>query len=275
MGPDAVLTRNDDGWFRVGGALYASRQEGGALAGPSFDSGWGTSGCECREACGASGLSFGLALGCGRVGFCDAGEAFASDLLDFAAAADPAVFHVFVGVCGLELFHPHALAEAGLDAECGASGLDVGGPAAGFLVVRDRDQVGHALMEAEIRAGAQGGKLQERGRGAQGVVAGRSARQTRGELAMPKDRIAWGEIAYEGYRDRSGGKSLVSGAAIPEWSGLSPEMQAAWNASAQGVRQTCINLIGVNHGEPVNEEARRLDEREAVAMNAAQAEDEE
>lgn len=68
--------------------------------------------------------------------------------------------------------------------------------------------------------------------------------------------IAWGEIAYECYREHSGGKSLVSGAAIPEWNKLSPDIQAAWKASAQGVRQTCINLIGMEHGEPVNESNR-------------------
>ena len=56
--------------------------------------------------------------------------------------------------------------------------------------------------------------------------------------------LAWGEIAYEAYRDASDGKSLVSGAPIPAWADLSPGIRSAWEASAQAVRQSCINLIG-------------------------------
>lgn len=56
--------------------------------------------------------------------------------------------------------------------------------------------------------------------------------------------LAWGEIAYEAYRDASDGKSLVSGAPIPAWEDVDPRIQAAWEASAKAVRQSCINLIG-------------------------------
>ena len=67
--------------------------------------------------------------------------------------------------------------------------------------------------------------------------------------------LAWGEIAYESYRDASGGKSLVSGAPIPAWTDMSPEIQSAWEASAQAVRQSCINLIG-QEGHGADEEGR-------------------
>ena len=37
--------------------------------------------------------------------------------------------------------------------------------------------------------------------------------------------------AYERYLASSGGKSLVSGAELPGWSALSPEIKAAWMAA--------------------------------------------
>lgn len=37
-----------------------------------------------------------------------------------------------------------------------------------------------------------------------------------------------GQIAYEAYRNHSGGKSLISGATIPEWPDLPIAIQEAW-----------------------------------------------
>ena len=65
--------------------------------------------------------------------------------------------------------------------------------------------------------------------------------------------IAWGEIAYEGYREHSHGKSLVSGSPIPPWDELPVNIQEAWEESARCVRQTCVNLIDQTYDEPINE----------------------
>lgn len=47
-------------------------------------------------------------------------------------------------------------------------------------------------------------------------------------------------IAYEAYRAHTGGKSLVSGAPIPEWSALPLPIQDAWLAAADAVIHDCI-----------------------------------
>lgn len=44
-----------------------------------------------------------------------------------------------------------------------------------------------------------------------------------------------GRAAYEGYRAYSDGRSLVSGAALPEWDAQDPEIRAAWRAAADAV----------------------------------------
>jgi len=49
---------------------------------------------------------------------------------------------------------------------------------------------------------------------------------------MPKGS---GQVAYEGYRRFSEGKSLASGEPIPEWDGLALEIQRAWEAAAMSV----------------------------------------
>jgi hypothetical protein len=41
-----------------------------------------------------------------------------------------------------------------------------------------------------------------------------------------------GQIAYEGYRNHTDGKSLATGAVIPEWDQLRVDIQQAWQASA-------------------------------------------
>lgn len=46
---------------------------------------------------------------------------------------------------------------------------------------------------------------------------------------------SYGQIAYEAYCDATGGVSLVSGAALPPWFDLSPEIQQAWDAAAEAV----------------------------------------
>ena len=45
-----------------------------------------------------------------------------------------------------------------------------------------------------------------------------------------------GKIAYDAYRADTGGKSLVSGAAIPEWEELDVRIRLAWVAAARAVK---------------------------------------
>lgn len=44
-----------------------------------------------------------------------------------------------------------------------------------------------------------------------------------------------GKVAYDGYRDFSDGKSLISGQPIPEWEKLPENIQQAWEAAARAV----------------------------------------
>ena len=53
----------------------------------------------------------------------------------------------------------------------------------------------------------------------------------------------WGRIAYEGYRQQSRGKSLISGSPIPPYHELPTDIQAAWIASADATRRVCADLI--------------------------------
>jgi hypothetical protein len=47
-----------------------------------------------------------------------------------------------------------------------------------------------------------------------------------------------GQTAYEAYRESSGGKSLVSGVALPQWRALSREIRHAWEAASEAVLKT-------------------------------------
>lgn len=42
-----------------------------------------------------------------------------------------------------------------------------------------------------------------------------------------------GQLAYEAYRAKAGGVSLVSGDPLPGWDGLAPGIRDAWEAGAQ------------------------------------------
>jgi hypothetical protein len=42
----------------------------------------------------------------------------------------------------------------------------------------------------------------------------------------------YGQTAYEAYRAEAGGVSLVTGAPLPDWEELKPEIQQAWVAAA-------------------------------------------
>jgi len=41
-----------------------------------------------------------------------------------------------------------------------------------------------------------------------------------------------GQVAYEGYKEYSEGKSLVSGAVLPVWTDLPEDIKAAWQLAA-------------------------------------------
>ena len=44
-----------------------------------------------------------------------------------------------------------------------------------------------------------------------------------------------GQIAYEAYRNHTGGISLITKQSIPQWSELSPLIQTAWEAAAKPI----------------------------------------
>lgn len=50
-----------------------------------------------------------------------------------------------------------------------------------------------------------------------------------------------GQVAYEAYCKSSDGKSLISGAPLPTWDMLKPEIKTAWNAAAEAVKDWCRN----------------------------------
>lgn len=52
-----------------------------------------------------------------------------------------------------------------------------------------------------------------------------------------------GQIAYEAYTAHSEGRSLVSGAPLPEWSGLAEDIRAAWNAAGFAVLARVNTLL--------------------------------
>lgn len=47
--------------------------------------------------------------------------------------------------------------------------------------------------------------------------------------------VSLGQISYEAYCKHTDWKSLVSGAQLPAWTDLKPEIQSAWEVSAQAV----------------------------------------
>lgn len=47
--------------------------------------------------------------------------------------------------------------------------------------------------------------------------------------------VNYGQVAYEAYCGTTGWKSLVSGADLPQWEALKPEIRAAWEAAAEAV----------------------------------------
>ena len=53
----------------------------------------------------------------------------------------------------------------------------------------------------------------------------------------------FGEIAYNGYLQKSNNKSLISGQDLPPWEDLSPEIQAAWMNSGFSVARFIEGVI--------------------------------
>lgn len=60
--------------------------------------------------------------------------------------------------------------------------------------------------------------------------------------------LEMGRMAYEGYRVGSDGKSLISGAVLPEWADLAPEIRAAWRAAADAVLMYADTVAGGDPG---------------------------
>jgi hypothetical protein len=54
---------------------------------------------------------------------------------------------------------------------------------------------------------------------------------------------SWGQIAYEAYLDYSGGTSLVSGQALPEWKDQALNIKNAWEHTALKLRAEVLAEI--------------------------------
>lgn len=52
-----------------------------------------------------------------------------------------------------------------------------------------------------------------------------------------------GRIAYEAYCAKTSWRSLVSGAALPQWEDLKPEIQEAWDVAAEAVREAVAAAV--------------------------------
>lgn len=52
-----------------------------------------------------------------------------------------------------------------------------------------------------------------------------------------------GQIAYEAYFDHSKGKSLISGAPLPEFSAQRDDVKAAWEAAADAVTAALLKKM--------------------------------
>lgn len=52
-----------------------------------------------------------------------------------------------------------------------------------------------------------------------------------------------GQIAYEAYCQSSGGKSLISGAVLPVWEDLKPEITEAWEKAGEAVYNYTVNEL--------------------------------
>lgn len=51
----------------------------------------------------------------------------------------------------------------------------------------------------------------------------------------------YGQEAYDGYRQKSEGKSLVSGAELPVWDALPDDIKAAWEAAGAAVYEAVVD----------------------------------
>jgi hypothetical protein len=53
-----------------------------------------------------------------------------------------------------------------------------------------------------------------------------------------------GEILYNAYRDEAGGRSIVTGDFLPDWSALDPRIQAGWVAAWRAGRKAVETYHG-------------------------------
>ena len=51
------------------------------------------------------------------------------------------------------------------------------------------------------------------------------------------------QVAYEGYRNHTGGKSLATGQPIPEWHELREDIKEAWRASVRAITSEAQDQI--------------------------------
>lgn len=59
---------------------------------------------------------------------------------------------------------------------------------------------------------------------------------------MPDNKKSLGEIAYDGYRDHTGGKTW-NGYDMPHWADLGEHVRSAWEAGAKAAQRQVLNTV--------------------------------
>jgi hypothetical protein len=101
--------------------------------------------------------------------------------------------------------------------------------------VADLKNAGHNVMRAIVHTG---GEID--------LIGGRSNLLPVANVAptvLVGREKSGGQIGYEGYCAATGWKSLVSGADLPQWADLKPEIRAAWESAALAWRDVQPELV--------------------------------
>lgn len=85
-----------------------------------------------------------------------------------------------------------------------------------------------------------------------------NAVNTANDVLQGRDGRSLGHVAYDAYRDATGGKSAISGATLPHFSNTNEKVQAGWHAAAYAVRSHVM-------GDPTE---RRAEDQDAAVETA-------
>jgi hypothetical protein len=55
--------------------------------------------------------------------------------------------------------------------------------------------------------------------------------------------IDLGQVAYEAYCEKTGGRSAVTGEPLPTWEDQAPEIRAAWTTAGEAVAHVLVREV--------------------------------